>query len=94
MDAPGLTDQEVYAGIRPEGFVLDENGPFSCALSGVEVMGRDISVVSTHSASENPTVRAIISAENKVELKAASVRFTLKPNKVFIFSKTTEERLF
>ena len=38
--------KKVYSAIRPEGFILDENGPFTCCLSGVEVMGRDISVIS------------------------------------------------
>ena len=45
---PGVKDMAVHVGIRPEGFILDENGPFTCELSRVEVMGRDISVISTH----------------------------------------------
>ncbi len=88
------TDQKVYVGIRPEGFVLQEDGPFSCALSGVEVMGRDISVVSTHSASLNPNVRSIVDAENKVDAESAAVRFRLKPNKVLLFHRETEERIY
>ena len=30
--------QDVYVGIRPEGFSVQEDGPFSCTLKGVEVM--------------------------------------------------------
>ncbi len=93
LDVPKLTDQEVKIGIRPEGFILNENGKFCCRLHGVEVMGRDISVVSTHSASDNPFVRSIISAEHRVNTASETVRFDLKPNKVFIFSKETEERI-
>ncbi|MBQ8836095.1 MAG: ABC transporter ATP-binding protein [Clostridia bacterium] len=93
LDANGVSDREVYVGIRPEGFVLTESGKFNCELSRVEVMGRDISVVATNAHSENPTVRAIISAENKLDLAAKTVSFDLKPNKVFIFDKTTEERI-
>ena len=93
LDVQGIADQEVKVGVRPEGFILNENGKFCCQLNGVEVMGRDISVVSTHSASDNPFVRSIISAENKVNTASATVRFDLKPNKVFIFNKTTEERI-
>ena len=43
-----VPDQEVTLGIRPEGFILREDGPLTCDLTRVEVMGRDVSVVSTH----------------------------------------------
>ena len=92
LDTP-LSSRKVYVGVRPEGFILSESGKLSCSLKGIEVMGRDISVVSENSASANPLIRSIISAENKVDTTAQSVRFDLKPNKVFIFDKETEERL-
>ena len=79
-------DQDVYVGIRPEGFVPDENGRFTCCLSQVEVMGRDRSVVCTHSASENASVRAIIPSENFIDETKDTIRFNLKPFKVFLFS--------
>ena len=94
MAVPGVADQEVMIGVRPEGFILDENGPLCCQLSNVEVMGRDVSVVSTHEASANPVIRAIIDADNKIAPGTTHVRFTLKPHKVFIFNKETEERLY
>lgn len=93
LDIRGVADRAVYVGVRPEGFVLQENGPLCCHLNGVEVMGRDISVVSTNKASQNPTVRAIVGTENKVDLSDACVRFALKPSKVFLFDKETEERI-
>ena len=93
LAANGIADQEVFVAIRPEGFVLNEQGAFSCELKRVEVMGRDISVVSSHKASENEVIRSIIAAENKMDTKAAKVRFDLKPNKVFVFDKKTEKRL-
>ena len=93
LDATGLSDREVFVGIRPEGFVLDENGPLVCALSGVEVMGRDVSIVSTHPASQNATIRSIISTDSASLPSAVEVSFALKPNKVFIFDKETEERI-
>lgn len=93
LHVPGAKNQEVYVGIRPEGFLLKEDGPFCCSLSGVEVMGRDISVVSTNKASLNPTVRSIVGTENKISIEETSVRFELKPSKVFLFHKKTEERL-
>jgi len=89
----GFADREVYVGIRPEGFRLQEDGPFCCELSGVEVMGRDISVVTVNSASLNPKVRAIVGAENEVKTDAQTVRFSLVPRKVFLFDRETEERI-
>ena len=87
-------DQEVTVGIRPEGFVLQEDGPLVCNLSGVEVMGRDISVVSTHPDCEAKAIRSIINAENRVDTSKEQVRFALKPNKVHLFSEETEERIY
>ena len=93
LDASGIPDQEAWVAIRPEGFTLDENGPFSCNLSRVEVMGRDISVVATHDKCENASIRAIISAKTKVAVGAEKVRFTLDPDKVFLFDKQTQQRI-
>ena len=94
LDITGVANQEVTVGIRPEGFVLDENGPFSCKLSNVEVMGRDASVVGTSEASLNPILRAIINSDNKVDTTKETVRFSVKPHKVFLFNKETEERIY
>lgn len=93
LDAPGQKDRAVFVGIRPEGFVLKEDGPLICRLGGVEVMGRDISIVSTHEASLNPTIRSIISAETKVDTASETVRFAVKPAKVFVFDDSSEERI-
>ena len=93
MEVSGVADQEVTIGIRPEGFELDANGSFHCQLSNVEVMGRDVSIVATHPASINPFVRSIINADNKVETNKDTVSYKLKPHKVFLFNKETEERI-
>lgn len=93
LAVPGVANQSVTAAIRPEGFTLSETGALSCDLSRVEVMGRDISVVSTHSKSQNVTIRSIISAENAVNTASQKVRFDLKPNKVFLFQKESGARI-
>ncbi len=62
-------------------------------MRNVEVMGRDVSIVSENTASLNPTVRSIVDADNKVDATAQEVRFTLKPHKTFLFNKETEERI-
>lgn len=89
----GAPGQEVLVGIRPEGFILQEDGPLHCRLDRLEVMGRDISVVSTHECSENAFIRSIVTAESHVDLSSAAVRFGLKPSKVFIFDKNTGARV-
>ena len=86
-------DRDVWVGVRPEGFVLREDGPLQCGLIGVEVMGRDTSVVASHPACASATLRAIISAENRVDSASGAVRFDLKPNKLFLFDRQTEERV-
>lgn len=93
LDVAGVEDQDVFAAIRPEGFILDDDGALECELSNVEVMGRDVSVVSRHESSVNPIVRSIINADNKVDLSAKTVRYSLKPHKVFLFNAETEERI-
>ena len=93
LAVPGVANQSVTAAIRPEGFTLSETGALSCDLSRVEVMGRDISVVSTHPKSQNVTIRSIISAENAVNTASQKVRFDLKPNKVFLFQKESGARI-
>ncbi|MBR0327215.1 MAG: ABC transporter ATP-binding protein, partial [Clostridia bacterium] len=87
LEISGVEDREVYIGIRPEGFELDENGALTCGLNNVEVMGRDVSIVSTNAASQNPVVRSIIDADNKVDLGAKTVRYNIKPHKLFLFNK-------
>lgn len=93
LAVPGVANQSVTAAIRPEGFTLSETGALSCDLSRVEVMGRDISVVSTHPKSQNVTIRSIISVENAVNTASQKVRFDLKPNKVFLFQKESGARI-
>ena len=65
-----------------------------CKLSSVEVMGRDVSVVSTSEASLSPVIRSIINADNKVNTESETVSYSLKRHKVFIFDKETEERIY
>ena len=94
LDVAGVADQEVTVGIRPEGFVPSANGALVCKLNNVEVMGRDVSVVSTHEASVNPIVRSIINSDVRIDATAATIRYAVKPHKVFVFNKETEERIY
>jgi len=93
LDVPGKEDRKVWVGIRPEGFIPDENGPFTCKMDRVEVMGRDVSVVSTHPQMTGTNIRSIVSSENKFREGQETVRFSLKPYKVYLFDKESEERV-
>ena len=93
LQIKNVSDQPVHVGIRPEGFILSENGSFTCRLSRPEVMGRDVSIVSTHPASQNPVIRSIVDAESCEHLSGDTVRFALKPRKVFLFDKTAGQRI-
>ncbi len=93
LDVADVADQPVTVGIRPEGFIPSENGAMTCNLTSLEIMGRDASVVATHPASCNPTVRSIIDGDCKIDTSSATVRYNLKPHKVFLFSKLNEKRI-
>ena len=49
--------------------------------------------MSVVSEKDGKVVRSIINSDVTVDPSLAEVRYTLKPNKVFIFDKTTEERI-
>ena len=93
LAAPGAPDGKVYAGVRPEGFVPDENGSLCCKLIGREVMGRDSTVLCSHPDCENAVIRAIVSSDTRVDTASPAVRFSLKPHKVDLFSQETEQRI-
>jgi multiple sugar transport system ATP-binding protein len=88
-----FADQEIYVGIRPEGFLYDqENGKLTVKSEYVEVMGRDKSIVATHEESHKPTVRIIIDSDVKLA-EQSELKFNLRANKVFLFNRETEMRL-
>ena len=103
-----IPDQPVTIGIRPEGFILGEGdgGALTFHLTEVEVMGRDITVVSSHPDCQNVEIRSIISSENRSEIEALAerasaagaagcdVRFDVKPHKVHLFSAETGQRIY
>ena len=89
----GVPDGDVIVGIRPEGFVPDEQGGLQCKMVNVEVMGRDVSVVSTHPAFQGAAIRSIIASDAGVDREAETIRFRLKPGKVLLFHPETEARI-
>ena len=89
----GVADREVVVGIRPEGFIPDEAGGLNCRMVNVEVMGRDVSVVSTHPAFQGAAIRSIIASDAGADREAETIRFRLKPGKVLLFDPATEARI-
>ncbi len=98
LAVPGAPDGEVTVGIRPEGFLLDENGPFHCRFVRVEVMGRDTSVISENDAFDGTQIRSIIRSLEVSEARKeaeddSDISFALIPQKVHLFDVTTGERI-
>ena len=93
LKVPGAPDGPVFAAVRPEGFALDENGPFRCALRQIEVMGRDTSIVFEDEARVSAMLRAIIPSEDRPDGSSNEVRFRLKSAKVFLFDHETNQRI-
>ena len=81
-----LPDQDVYVGIRPEGLVIDENGPFVCTLRNIEKLGRDTSVICMHEGMQSDHLRVIVPSETEIT-KSEEIRFSLKKNKVYLFDQ-------
>lgn len=95
MDVNVNEDLDVYVGIRPEGFIYaPKDGVLTCNLSSVEVMGRDSSIVSTSDHAETEIIRSIIDSDIKVDLNSPTVKFNIKPNKIFLFRADNEERIY
>ena len=88
-----IEEKEVYVAIRPEGFVLNRNGELGCSLKNVEIMGRDMSIVSENPHCHNAVIRSIIPSDSDISGLSQNVRFDIKDNKIFVFDKITEKRI-
>ena len=86
-------ERKVYVCIRPEGLIPDEGGSLSCSMQRVEIMGRDTSILSTHAGCEAPLVRAIVRDVPKNAEAGGEIRFAIKPEKLFIFDRETQQRI-
>ncbi len=86
-------DREVIIGVRPEGCDPSPDGNLTCKLLNIEVMGRDVSVVSSHGKSRNETIRNIIDADEAPDASKGYVKYILKPHKVHVFDIESEKRL-
>ena len=86
---------DVFVAVRPEGFIPDPEGPLKCEPSRVEVMGMDVSIVTGHKALKNdiPLLRTIVSTDDMQGFELEKAAFRLKPAKVLVYDRDTEERI-
>ncbi|HHU81079.1 MAG TPA: ABC transporter ATP-binding protein [Acholeplasmataceae bacterium] len=88
----GLKDQQVNIGIRPEGYVVKNDGALTLDVKIVEHIGRDISLVVYNENVVNKTFRAIVDSDINVK-EGQLIKADVKPNKCYIFEKETGKRL-
>ncbi len=92
VDDFACVDGEVIVGIRPEGLNVDSNGILECVFERTEVLGREVSVLSTHANSVNGLINAVSNVRFSGET-GDKVRFSVNREKMFIFSKTDGNRI-
>ena len=85
-------DQEVYIGIRPEGFIFTNNDKsLHFEINNIQTMGKDILVNAYSESSINKEVKIIINYELEEDVKEFKALVNL--DKVYIFDKKTELRI-
>ena len=85
-------DQEVYIGIRPEGFIFTNNAKsLHFKINNIQTMGKDILVNAYSESSINKEVKIIINHELEEDVKEFKALVNL--DKVYIFDKKTELRI-
>ena len=95
MELPqDMGEKEIYVAIRPEGFEEAKAGE-TCVLhakrQALQVMGRDVSILAENPACTKPNFKIIVSSDKLPEGEELSL--ALKPNKVFLFDRQSEERI-
>ena len=93
--AKGVANQEVFVAIRPEGFTFNKDSKeygLETKVEQVQILGRDISIIAKNDHSLEEKFRAIITNENANV--SGEVTLGVKPNKLFIFDKVTQERIY
>ena len=92
-EAKAVSDQPVYIAIRPEGFELTKGKEgLKCSVDSIQTLGRDISIIGKNNYCLKPTFKVIISSEQTAI--SGDIVLKVKPNKMFVFNKETEERIY
>ncbi len=90
-------NKEVYIGIRPEGFVFENNNEkigLSLKAKEMSMNGKDITLICEHSSFiGNEEFKIVIDGDSSIKLNQ-EYRFKIKENKLFLFSLDSEERIY
>ncbi len=90
-------DKAVYVGIRPEGFLADEHTKesdkvFSIKVKQIVTMGRDMTLVGEHDYLLGDEAKIIVDSDIKATI--GTMKFAIRPNKIFVFDGESEERIY
>ncbi|MFA6754883.1 MAG: ABC transporter ATP-binding protein [Bacilli bacterium] len=91
-----IEDGECYVGVRPEGFIVDDqcDPKDKCLTLNVKeivTMGRDISLVCSHPEFVGEKIKIIVDSDTEVKL--GNCKVAIRPTKVFVFDGKTEKRI-
>lgn len=91
-----VPDQSVFVAIRPEGFLMadqakEKDKVLTLDCFNVLTQGRDLCLYCTHPNMDGDRVKLIIDSD--IDAKPGKIRFALRRNKVFLFSKEDEKRI-
>lgn len=83
---------DIVIGIRPEGFMIQEEGPIQAEVEFVETIGRDTTLILIDPTDPEKRFRAIVDSDYRIEA-GQTVQMGVKPHKMYIFDHATGERL-
>jgi len=84
--------KDIVIGIRPEGFLVEEEGPIEAEVEFVETIGRDTTLIMVDPTDATKRFRAIVDSDYRIEA-GQRIALNVKPHKMFIFDQETGERL-
>ena len=92
-----LTNGPVFVGLRPEGFLLadeiaEEKKTLTLTCNEVVTMGRDLSLVCSSPYLIGDRIKIIIDSD--IDAKPGSIKFGVRPTKIFVFDHNTQERIY
>lgn len=85
-------DKDVFVGLRPEGFNVDEKGKVKLYVYQVETIGRDTTLLVKLNKEDTQVYRIIVDASYRIK-PGDIASFSLKEEKMYIFNKETGELL-
>lgn len=89
-------DKEIYIGIRPEGFILDNKqseSTFSLSVDEIVTMGRDLTLVcSSPFYTGEDKIKIIVDSDLNPTI--GKTKFSIRKTKIFLFDAKSEERIY